>query len=667
MFSSLFDSIPDALVVVDRDGRIVAANARAETLFGYPPDGLDGLPVEALVPDDARERHRHHAAGYMARPRIRPMGDTEQSLTGQRLDGSRFPVEIALSPFDSESGTRFLASIRDVSESRRVQQSLLRARYDALLARVGQLAVESSDSESVIQAIPSLLAEQLQVQSVVLAMTRAGGGIEVRAASGLPDEWERIASDLAEPHSQAWQALSRGNPLAIGEAGPALAGSLLMAGGSAERGGVVVPLLDREQPMGALVAMAAIPHRFDHDTLHVLQSVAHLLATLLQRRRSEEQLVHAQQLEAIGQLTGGIAHDFNNLLTVMSGSLQLLELEYPAETGASELIASALRSVARGAELTSKLLAFARRQRLNPQAVDVVAMLVELERMLARTLGESVRIQVQCEPDLPAAWADPVQLDTALVNLAINARDAMPRGGELTLSAQARTLPDDEPGAELPPGRYVLIAVADTGHGMTPETLARAVEPFFTTKESGRGSGLGLSMVYGFVRQSGGLLRFDSELGYGTRVDLLLPVARTAAATAANTSTARIGNGAGETILVVEDEPAVRDISAGFLRSLGYRVHTCANAEQALTQLAEHPDIDLLFSDVMLGSGMDGHELAAVARQQRPDLPVLLTSGYDDSQARMRPATPARFELLRKPFRREQLAAAVQRRLRNED
>lgn len=663
MFSSLFDSIPDALVVVDRGGRIVAANARAEALFGYPADGLDGLPVETLVPDESRERHRRYADGYMAQPRVRPMGDTEQELSGQRLDGSRFPVEIALSPFESDAGTRFLASIRDVSETRRVQQSLLRARYDALLARIGQLAVESSDSESVIQAVPSLLAEPLQIDSVVLAMTRAGGGIEVRATSRLPAGWDRIAGELGDPVGKPWNALARGATLTIDAGGALQTGEPPAATAGGEALGVVVPLLDREQPMGALLAVTPAPHRFDHDTMHVLQSVAHLLATLLQRRRSEERLAHSQQLEAIGQLTGGIAHDFNNLLTVMSGSLQLLELEYPASAGASELIASALRSVGRGAELTSKLLAFARRQRLNPQAVDVTAMLAELERMLARTLGESVRIQVECEAALPAVWADPVQLDTALVNLAINARDAMPRGGELTLAARALTLPDDEPASELPPGRYLLISVADTGHGMTPDTLARAIEPFFTTKEGGRGSGLGLSMVYGFVRQSGGLLRFDSELGYGTRVDLLLPAARAATALASSAPATAIDSGTGQTILVVEDEPAVRDISAGFLRSLGYCVKTASSAEQALTLLAGTAPVDLLFSDVMLGSGMDGHELAAAARQQRPQLPILLTSGYDDPLAReqRQPASP--FPLLRKPFRREQLAAAVQRAL----
>lgn len=662
MFSSLFDSIPDALVVVDRDGRIVAANARAETLFGYPPDGLDGLPVEALVPDDARERHRHHAAGYMARPRIRPMGDTEQSLTGQRLDGSRFPVEIALSPFDSESGTRFLASIRDVSESRRVQQSLLRARYDALLARVGQLAVESSDSESVIQAIPSLLAEQLQVQSVVLAMTRAGGGIEVRAASGLPDEWERIASDLAEPHSQAWQALSRGNPLAIGEAGPALAGSLLMAGGSAERGGVVVPLLDREQPMGALVAMAATPHRFDHDTLHVLQSVAHLLATLLQRRRSEEQLVHAQQLEAIGQLTGGIAHDFNNLLTIVTGNLELLGYDLENETSRAYL-KRASDAADMGAALTKRLLTFARRRRLTTQVIDVNDLVLGLTEILKRSLGEPITLTTVLAGKLWHTRTDPSELENAILNLAINARDAMPAGGDLII--ETKNAPAADIPANMRPGEYVLITVSDTGQGMPPEVMERAFEPFFTTKEPGRGTGLGLSTIYGFAEQSGGYCTISSTLGKGTSVSLYLPRAAADADTVRPDAAEPIPLSENcEVVLVVEDNPEVRELTLQRVEGLGYVVHEAENGPDAVRLIDSGEPVDVILSDIVMAGGMSGYDLARWAKDNAPHIKVILTTGYAAEEASNDPAELIDAPILRKPYPRADLAKALRNALR---
>jgi PAS domain S-box-containing protein len=663
MFSELFNSVPDALIVVDGEGRIVIANPQAERMFGYPPSGLAGLRVEELMPKAVRERHRAHQAGYMASPHVRAMGDTGQALTGQRLDGELFPVEIALSPIVGGGETRYLASIRNVSETQRVRQALVRAKYDTLVARIGQLALESINEESVIEIVPGMLAEALSVETIALAFARlSGDGVEVRAAFGRQEDWSDCERALATFNTPLWDLLASGSPLVVEDAASVGDRRPAIPMGKDMHSGVAIPMLDLDRPMGVLIALSRKPHRFDHDALHLLQSVAHLLAALMQRRRMEEQLAHSQRLEAIGQLTGGIAHDFNNLLTIMSGSLQLLELEYPQHPGAAELIASALRSVSHGAELTAKLLAFARRQRLNPQAIQARTLLRDLELMLQRTLGESIRIEVECDEAIPPAYADAMQLDTALVNLALNARDAMPRGGVLTLSVGERWIAPDETLPELASGHYIVFSVVDTGHGMSEETLDRAIEPFFTTKDIGRGSGLGLSMVYGFVRQSGGYLRFDSELGYGTRVDLFLPVAKTTheaeqpVAPEANT-------GAGETVLVVEDEPAVRNISAAFLRSLGYRVRAVGGAEEALRELDEDDSIALLFSDVMLGDGMDGNELAREAKRRRPDLQVLLTSGYEDSVARQDPGDADRFELLRKPFRREQLAAAARRSL----
>lgn len=668
MFPQLFDSIPDALIVVDGGGgRIVIANPQAERLFGYPSHGLEGLRIEVLMPQGVRDRHRAHRAGYMASPRIRPMGDTSQVLTGQRRDGQQFPVEIALSPIQDDEGKRYLASIRDVSETQRARQTLVRARYDTLVARIGQLALESASDASVIEIVPALLAEALGVETVAMAFMRPDrDGIEVRASFGREEDWLESAQALSQSNAAFWRALASGGPLVVEDAAVRSGEPLPFPMAKDARSGAVIPLLDRDRSMGALIALSRQPRRFDHDALHLLQSVANLLAALVQRRRMEEQLAHSQRLDAIGQLTGGIAHDFNNLLTIMSGSLQLLEDESPQRPEAAELIASALRSVARGAELTAKLLAFARRQRLNPRAIDVPSLLRDLRLMLGRTLGELIRVDVACDAGIACAYADAMQLDTALVNLALNARDAMPRGGEITLTAGERWISEDETRAELAAGHYVVFSVSDTGHGMSEETLARAVEPFFTTKDIGRGSGLGLSMVYGFVRQSGGCLHIDSHLGYGTRIDLYIPVAQAAATTPAPAAI-EMRSGDGETVLLVEDEPAVRHISAAFLHSLGYRVHAFGSAEEALRQLQLDDTISLLFSDVMLGNGMDGKELARAARTLRPDLAVLLTSGYEDSLARWEQVDADRFELLRKPYRREQLAAAVRRSLAPSD
>lgn len=656
MLHDLFEIVPDALIIVDGDGHIVRANANAERLFGYPRGALPGMEVEALMPVGMRNRHQQHRTDYMQAPRVRPMGDTGQALIGQRFDGQQFPVEIALSPIDTGETTHYLASIRDVSESQRVRQALVRARYDALVAHIGQLALESFHEGSLVRALPPLLAQALQVDAVAVGLLRPDReGIEVQAAIGFEATWLESLSGQNWPMLR--QAITGGHPVVLDDA--SRGGMPLLPEGM---GGccTIVPLQDRGSPMGALIAVSREHRAFDHDAQHLLQSVTNLLAAMMQRRHTEEQLAHSQRLDAIGQLTGGVAHDFNNLLTVLSGNLQLLEDECGRHPGAAALIASALRSVGRGAELTSKLLAFARRQHLAPRPVEPQALLGEIGTMLQRTVGEAIRLSVECADSVPPAYVDATQLDMALVNLVLNARDAMPRGGEITLAACERWVTAGEARGELSQGHYVVFRIDDTGHGMTPETLTRAVEPFYTTKDAGRGSGLGLSMVYGFVRQSGGYVHIDSRLGYGTRVELYLPVARPAHQ-AAPAEGVGMTHGEGETVLVVEDEPQVREVAVAFLQSLGYRTCDVGSAAEALERLGDDPDIALLFSDVKLGNGMDGNELAEAARRLRPGLAVLMTSGYDDKVLKGDSAPGRSRDVLRKPYRREQLAASIQR------
>lgn len=655
----LFEAVPDALVVMGADGRIIHANAHAEALFGHPRGSLEGREIEDLVPAAARARHRAYRDNYMRQPHVRPMGATGQTLAGLRSDGSQFPIEIALSPLQSADGPRFLASVRDISGTQRVRQALARARYDAIAARIGQLALEAGTEAELLELLPALLAETLAVDSVAILTTAHGAQhAELRTATG--SAWQVGATTLrpfAGQHREPWTI----DDIAADPAVAALFPLPLPRFGSA----VMVPVLERHQAAGALIATSSEPRRFDHDARHLLQSAAATLAAFVQQRHAEEQLAHAHRLDAVGQLTGGVAHDFNNLLTVMSGSLQLLETEVETEAG-RDLLASALRSVGRGAELTAKLLAFARRQRLVPREVDVSALLHDVELVLQRTLRDPVRLGIEVADGLSSAYVDAGQLEAALLNLVLNARDAMPEGGEIVVAADEEEF-DQQALAGLPAGRYLRLSVRDNGSGMPADVLARAMEPFFTTKSRERGSGLGLSMVYGFARQSGGDLEIDSALGVGTEARLYLPVAQLAQSGAGaadagtDTTPATAGSGNGERILVVEDDDAVRAISAAFLRAGGYRVEAVADAEAALERLQADDGYALLFTDVMLGPGMDGKRLAHDARELHPGLPVLLTSGDEEHAADADGTSGLR--LLRKPWRREDLVEAVRREL----
>jgi signal transduction histidine kinase/CheY-like chemotaxis protein len=420
----------------------------------------------------------------------------------------------------------------------------------------------------------------------------------------------------------------------------------------------LLSLPDRHGPMGVLLALAYQKSGFDRDRLNFLQSVANILAASVQRGRSEEQLSHSQRLDALGQLTGGIAHDFNNLLTVISGNLQLLEADIPDNSTTRETLESASRAVERGAALTRKLLTFSRRQHLSPRAVRTVQLLADLSEMLGRTLGERIPVTAECANDVPAVYADSGELEAALINLALNARDAMPYGGRLAITARAYNVANAEEDAKLPPGSYVVFAVSDNGVGIPPEILARVLEPYFTTKEVGKGSGLGLSMVYGFVKQSGGHFNIESQVGHGTRVELYLPVAASANTGESSISTSQQGH---ETVLVVEDELEVRRVAIAFLRTLGYLPFEADDAATAMEQLAKHPEIDLLFTDIVLGGGLTGFELAATARKRYPHLCVLFTSGYEYASMDIDTHFSGAFELLRKPYRREQLGTAIRR------
>ena len=402
--------------------------------------------------------------------------------------------------------------------------------------------------------------------------------------------------------------------------------------------------------------VAAIPNDGNVDrVMMVATDVTAQQGAELERRRMAEQLQQAQKMEAIGQLTGGVAHDFNNLLTAISGNLELARLNNLGPDERDHHLSEALEAVRRGSTLTQQLLAFSRRQTLRPQAVDASSLIALTQPMLQRMLGETIDIRVRNREDLWTCRVDPGQLENALLNLAVNARDAMPRGGELVIECSNITTTGNGE-ASLPAGDYVKIIVKDCGEGMTPEVAAQAFEPFFTTKEVGRGSGLGLSMVHGFVHQSGGHVELSSEPNVGTSVVIFLPADRTDAPT--EVRQARSGQrkqGKGERVLVVEDNDQLRDLTVRILESLGYRAEAVVRADLALDRITRKPSIELLFSDVVLPGGMSGFELAAQLRSSMPELPVVFVSGYP-TEAGQR---GEHYEVLQKPYTTEELARTV--------
>lgn len=381
----------------------------------------------------------------------------------------------------------------------------------------------------------------------------------------------------------------------------------------------------------------------------------------------EEQLRQAQKMEAVGHLTGGVAHDFNNLLAVIVGNLELLEERTRPGSAERDMLAAALRASNRGAELTHRLLAFARRQPLNPEITDPRRLVDELVPMLRRTLGETIEIVSRAANDLGNVTADRGQLENVLINLCLNARDAMPKGGVLAIDLSTIELDANyaELQEEVRPGTYIVIAVSDTGTGMDAETRRRAFEPFFTTKGLGKGSGLGLSTAYGFAKQSGGHITIYSEIGHGTTIRLYFPRVRdaTAAAQAAphGHDGASIGN---ETILLVEDDADVRSLAATLLRGLGYQILEAANGAAALDVLASAGRIDLLLTDVILPGGMLGPTLAAEIERRRPGTRVLYMSGYTEDALIHGGRLDEGVELISKPFRKADLAAKIRSVLR---
>jgi PAS domain S-box-containing protein len=616
----------------------------AEEAIGRSPRILQGPGTERA------ELDRIRAALQTWQP-------VREELLNYRKDGTPFWIELDITPLVDSDGfcTHWIAVQRDITERKAAEEAAARraAQLETDNAALRRLTAMSGPRH---RAIASLVAEAGRLAGAQGAafLESGGGGIRVTEANGIATALPRTAA--ADSDGLWARAVARGETVlaAMTDTPPAPPELAALAAAGAQAA-AVTPV-----ETGTLLVAFTEPGHPDPDRLNSLQVYARTAESVLQRIRVEDQLREAQRLESLGHLTGGIAHDFNNLLTIMLGNADMLVESLAHDETLRPLAELTQTAAARGAELTSRLLAFARKQPLDPQPTDVRALMDGMSLILARTLGTSIELAVSHGEALWPTLIDAPQLENAVLNLCLNARDAMPNGGQLTIETRNVQLDGDyaDSNVEVAPGDYVLIAVSDTGTGMAPEVRDRAFEPFFTTKAHGAGSGLGLSMVFGFAKQSRGHVQLYSELGQGTTVKLYLPRAAEPAPSLQEPAGSTAFGGQ-ECILVVEDNALVREHVTSLLKGLGYRVIVAPDATKALETLRTGEPVDLLFTDIVMPGGMDGRQLGEAARSLRPGLPVLFTSGYTEMAVTRQGRLDGPMHLLNKPYRRIDLASKL--------
>ncbi len=551
-----------------------------------------------------------------------------------------------------------------------------RVRQQAAVAELGLQALAGADLDALLTEAVALAARTLGVELCkVLELSPEGDRLLLRAGVGWKSGLVGSATVETDHGSQAGYTLVSAGPVIVDDLGAEtrFAGPQLLRDHGVVSG-ISVVIAGERGPFGVLGAHTATRRAFTEHDANFLQAIANVLASAIARRGAEEQrleleerLRQAQKMEAVGQLAAGIAHDFNNLLTAIQGYGELvlasMDDDDPRRGDAMEIA----RAADRAAQLTNRLLTFSRRERARTELIDVSALVLGLESLLCRTLGEQVDLRLALAPSLPPVVSDSGELEQVLLNLAVNARDAMPLGGVLTISTEGLELDAGlaRRHPELLPGRYVRLSVADTGLGMTADVKARALEPFFTTKERGYGTGLGLATVWGIVSQAGGALELDSAHGDGTTVSVILPAGAVGAPSPGvlSSASAPVQTG-GETVLVVEDEPSVRELISRILSEHGYRVLATGDGAEALALVERHEaPLDLLLTDVVLPA-VSGSELAAILTAARPGLKVLAMSGYAGKDIAHGRQLDDDVPFLAKPFSREALLSGVRDALR---
>jgi PAS domain S-box-containing protein len=630
-YERLIHSIVDyAVYMLDPEGRIASWNPGAERIKGYSADEIIGEHFSRFYTEEER------GAGVPQRAlrEAAELGRFHTEAWRVRKDGSRFWAMVVIDPIrEGEKIVGFVKITRDMTEEHEAHLATLESerRFRLLVQGVTDYAIFMLDPEGRV-ANWNTGAERIKGYTVDEIVGRHFSTFYT------PEDLEK---------GVPWTALET----ARRDGRFSIEGWRVRKDGSRFWANVVIDAIHDDA--GELIGFAKIT-----------RDLTERREAQLELERSQQALFQAQKMDAVGQLTGGLAHDFNNLLAGISGSLELMKLRMAQGRlqDVERYVNAALGATSRAAALTHRLLAFSRRQTLDPKVVDTNKLIAGMEELVRRTIGPAVTLETVFAGGLWPCRCDPHQLENAILNLSINARDAMPDGGRLTIET-ANTWIDHDTARErdLPQGQYVAVCVSDTGMGMPPEVMARAFDPFFTTKPAGKGTGLGLSMIYGFARQSGGQVRIYSEEGQGATFKLYLPRHHGAAADEVSTSERVEAPRAedGETVLIVDDEPTVRMLVADTLFELGYQAIEAGDAASGLRVLESDARVDLLVSDVGLPGGMNGKQMADEARKSRPDLKVLFITGYAENAAIANGHLEPGMHVLSKPFAMDKLAARI--------
>jgi len=625
----ILEAIPDALVAVNQQGVIIQVNSQTEAMFGYTRDELIGQSIELLVPERQRPNHDQHRAEYHAKPKIRRMG-SGLDLYGRRRDGTEIPVEISLSPIAGQNGPIVLSAIRDVSDRKRIEEELRKVNEELDRRKTRELR----DSQN----------------RMALIVNSSQDAIIGKNLDGIITQWNTGAEQIYGYTEQ--EVTGRSITLLTPQDRANEIPEILRKIRGGERVEYFETIRVTKDGRRLNMSVSVSPIRDSEGKVIGASTIARNITA---QKKIEDQLRQSQKMEAVGRLAGGVAHDFNNLLGIVTACTELLRMH--ANNESLEYVDNIREAAKRGASLTRQLLSFSRRQQVLVQLVDLNERLKEVSKLLRPLMGDDVQIVLLPRSGTAVVEADPGQIDQIVMNLAVNSRDAMPKGGKLIIETGVFDFDDSfvrqHPGMN--PGRYVMLAVSDNGIGMNEATRTHIFEPFFTTKEMGKGTGLGLSTVYGIVKQSGGHIRVYSEPDRGTTFKIYLPSAdHKIGSSIATEPEALPPRREGKTVLLAEDDAMMRRLTRKLLEEHGYKVFEAEDGKAALELVAEnHKSIDLVLTDVVM-KGMSGPEMVLKLLDTYPEMKVVYMSGYTGELVAQQGADSG-IQLLEKPFTRSAL------------